>query len=292
VGEEMETTRLPDAPPHGLARARKVFQKTFTRSLSTVVLPLIIAATTAIASYEHGPVRVYWSIATVATVLITGVVAYTKDRNTSTLRDEAIGLRTELATALNDTGRPLVAALGRVTSSSTPEISHAALEVLIDRAVSLAQTEIGSQADCKTRAAFYGFEGDRLVRRSYAGWTGAHAPRQEWVLGRSNHDDEVIKFAHGEDALIVRDLENDPPPHFVDAKGRSYKSFVAVPVSAGERVLGLLTADADRAYALSDVDRGFLILIAGALGAGLAHVEVVELRATLTAPVSRSTAEG
>jgi GAF domain-containing protein len=64
----------------------------------------------------------------------------------------------------------------------------------------------------------------------------------------------------------------------MDFRGRSYKSFVSVPVRAGNKSFGLLTADADRAYALTEVERGFLILIAGALGAGMAHVEAVEAK--------------
>jgi GAF domain-containing protein len=182
--------------------------------------------------------------------------------------------------------------LGNVTASSTPESAKAALEVLIERTVSLAQTAIAGQSTCKKRATFYLFDGDRLVRRSQAAWTGAKASRQEWVLGRSPHDDEVVRFARGEDAALIVDLENDPPPHFVDNKGRAYKTFVSVPVRAGDTSFGLLTADADRAYALTDVDRGFLILIAGVLGAGVAHVEAVERRASQTGSVRPSASEG
>jgi putative methionine-R-sulfoxide reductase with GAF domain len=212
-------------------------------------------------------------------VLVSGVFTYTNDRNSSAYRNKAIRLKTDLATALNDTGRPVVVALGNVTAARRVAPAREVLAILRDRAVSLAQSEIGNQSTCKTRAAFYRFEegGRRLVRVSYQGWAaGCKAPRTEFVSGRSDHDDEVIKFAVGEDSLLVRDLENYPPAHFADAKGRSYKSFVSVPVRAGTKSFGLLTADADHAYALTDIDEGYLVLIAGALAAGLAHVETVE----------------
>lgn len=253
-----------------------------SRIATNVVLPLVIVTTTAIAAIKHGPVRVYWSLGTFFAVLAMGVINYNKDRVASTIRDEAIRARTDLATALNDTGQPLVVALGNVTASNTPEHAKRALAVLVDRAVSLAQTELGRSSDSKTRSAFYRLENDRLVRDNFHGWTGSSAPRREFVTGKSEHDDEVMKFSHGENALLVRDLENNPPPHFVDCKGRSYKSFVSVPVRAGNRSFGLLTADADRAYALTEVDRGFLILIAGALGAGIGHVEAIEHRPSTT----------
>jgi putative methionine-R-sulfoxide reductase with GAF domain len=248
------------------------------RAASNVLLPLVIAITTAIAATKHGPVRVYWCLGAFLALLVNGVISYTKDRNTRAIRDDAIRARTDSATALNDTGQPLVVALGNVTSAKTPADARQAIAVLLDRAVSLARSEVGRLSQCKTRAAFYSFEGDKLVRKIYYGWNGCTAPRKEFVSGHSDHDNEVIKFAEGEDALLVKDLENKPPAYFADCKGRCYKSFVSVPVRAGTKSYGLLTADADQPYALTEVDRGFLILIAGTLGAGLAHVDVVEGR--------------
>jgi hypothetical protein len=271
-----------------LVRARATSRKIFIRSLSTIVLPLTITGTALISAHEHGPVRVYWSIGTVVAVVLTGIISYTRERNTATLKAQAIELRADLATALNNTGVPLITALGKVAECNTPDTVKGALEVLIERSVSLAQTEIGRhephdiggvQQPCKTRATFYLFDGQKLTRRNFAGWAGAQAPRLEWDFERSEHEAEVIKFARGEDARLVRNLATEPPPHFMDIGGRSYKSFVAVPVRVGNKSFGLLTADADRAYALNHVDRGFLILLAGVLGAGLAHAEVVESKA-------------
>jgi hypothetical protein len=280
----MATSHTYAVQSRALTRTRTLCVTVFRRALSTVILPVVMTATTIMASLEHGPVRVYWSIGIAAAVLINGVISFAKDRNAVTVREQAIGLRTALATGLNDTGGPLIAAVGRVAAAGKPESARAAMEALADRAVSLAQKGLGSQAECKTRATLYLFEGSKLVRKYYACWSGAHAPRQEWVRGHSDHDDEVIKFAYGEDALLVEDLENKPPPHFIDAAGRCYKSFVSVPVRAGDKSFGLLTADADCAYALNDVDRGFLILIAEAVGAGLAHVEVVEAQGPGSGP--------
>jgi hypothetical protein len=40
-----------------------------------------------------------------------------------------------------------------------------------------------------------------------------------------------------------------------------------------------LTADSDQPYALTEIERGFLIVIAGALAAGMAHVDTLESKA-------------
>jgi GAF domain-containing protein len=277
-----QNTRAVERRDKASAQASRIRRSRWWRLLSriatTALLPLITAIATAIAAVNHGPVRVYWSLGAFVAIAMNGLISYNKDRIVTTIRDVAVQLRTDLATALNDTGQPLVAALGNVTSAASLAESKSALAVLIDRAVSLAQTEIARSSSSRTRAAFYCIEGERLERRVYHSWTGSDAPRREFVRGRSEHDDEVMRFAHGENALLVKDLENHPPPHFADFKGRSYKSFVSVPVRAGSKSFGLLTADADRPEALSEIERGFLILIAGALGAGMAHVDALEAK--------------
>ena len=242
---------------------------------ANVVLPIVIALTTAVGTVNHGAIAVYWYLGTVIGLFINGLISYSKDRTSNLARNTAIKSEIDLATALNDTGQPLVAALGNVTACENPDDAARELAVLIDRAVSLAQSVLASTSDSRTRAAFYSMEGDRLERKCCQRWTGSTAPRTEFVRGRNEHDNEVIRFTHGENALLVQNLEEHPPPHFIDCKGRVYKSFVSVPVRAGKKSYGLLTADSDRAYALTENHEGFLILIAGVLGAGVAHVETV-----------------
>jgi hypothetical protein len=242
---------------------------------TNVVLPIAIAVTTAIGVANHGVIAVYWYLGAFVALFINGLISYNRDRTSSAIRNAAVRSETDLATALNNTGQPLIAALGNVTACEAPEDADRAVAVLIDRAVSLAQSVLATTSDSQTRAAFYSIEGDRLERKKWYGWTGSTAPRTDFTRGRSEHDNEVVRFVHGENALLVDNLEERPPPHFSDCRGRVYKSFVSVPVRAGTKSYGLLTADSDRAYALTGNHRGFLMLIAGVLGAGVAHVEAV-----------------
>jgi GAF domain-containing protein len=218
---------------------------------------------------------VYWYIGTVVGLLINGLIGYHKDRTSAAGRQAAIKSATELATEQNNMWRPLITALGKVTAAVNTADALPELKVLTDRAVGLAQTQLATSSYSSTRAAFYALEGDRLARERWHGWNGCRAPRTEFVQHRSPHDDEMIRCANGENAQWIDDLEQDPPAHFIDFKGRSYKSCISVPVRAGNISYGLLTADSDRAYALTGNDRGFMILIAGMLAAGLAHVAAV-----------------
>ena len=71
--------------------------------------------------------------------------------------------------------------------------------------------------------------------------------------------------------LLSEDLESVTPRHFDYSRGTSYKSFITVPVRAGSESYGILTIDSDRANSLTEVDRGYVVLLAGVLAAGIAH---------------------
>lgn len=253
-----------------------VVSSVLTRYCLPIVLTIATAVATGIAAVNHGPHRVYWSMAAFAAVAGNAVLnAFKEHRAASTHRsvDEA---KAEFATTLADIGLPLVAALGNVTSARSVNDAAAAIDVLIECSVSLAQTQVGRQgADkCRVRSAYYEFDGgNKLVRKNPHAYAGAKLPRSDFLADRSDHDNEVIKFARGEDVRFVRDLESEAPPYFSDAAGRCYRSFISVPVRAGSKSYGLLTADSDKPYSLTSADMGFLILVAGTLAAGLAHME-------------------
>jgi hypothetical protein len=143
------------------------------------VLPAASAVTTAIAAVNHGPIRVYWSIAAVGAIAGTATVNVLKERKARATRKNAKQLKAELAATLADIGLPLVTALGGVTSAQSLDDATATISVLIDRSVSLAQTQLGHQnsAQCRIRAAYYELDGKRLVRNKYHTWAGAKPPR-------------------------------------------------------------------------------------------------------------------
>jgi GAF domain-containing protein len=63
-------------------------------------------------------------------------------------------------------------------------------------------------------------------------------------------------------------------PAGFDIVGRTYKSFVAVPVRAGDEKIGLLTVDSDEVDVFTDVEEGYLRLLGGLLAAGVSHVRL------------------
>jgi hypothetical protein len=243
-----------------------------------ILLAVSSAVATGVAAVNHGPRRVYWSIVVVAAVAGTAAVNVIKEYRAASARTTVDEVKAELSTALANIALPLVTALGNVTFAESVDDAASALRVLVDRSVSLAQEQLGHQGSdkCQVRATFYEFDGpDKLVRREKRTSAGARLPRVDFLQGRSEHDSEVIKFASGEEVRFIRDLETEVPPYFSDAAGRCYKTFISVPVRAGAKSYGLLTADSNIPYSLTDADKGFLILVAGTLAAGLAHLETI-----------------
>jgi hypothetical protein len=245
-----------------------------------VLLPIVSAVTTAVAAVNHGPVRVYWIMGSVGAIGAGSVLSVMKERRTKSAYKNAERTKAELATKLADIGFPLLIALGNVTSASTVNDVTAAIEVLIDRSVGLAQTQLGKQTDldCRIRATYYELDQNRekLLRNKSHYCAGQKLPRPDFVKGRNDHDDEAIKLALREDVLFIPNLDNESLPGSTDSTSRSYKTLIAVPVRAGKSSYGLLTADSNLAYSLTNADRGFLMLVAGTLAAGLAHMEAVK----------------
>jgi GAF domain-containing protein len=197
------------------------------------------------------------------------------------LAAKAEQVRIELATNLADIGVPLITALGDVTSTTKLDEATTAITVLIDRSVGLGQTQLGRQTGTPShiRATYYEFKGnnDKLLRNKTHTCAGVKQPRIEFTGGKNGteQDKDVIRLAQGEEVRFIRDLDKEPLPYTVDSTNRSYKTLISVPVRAGNKSYGLLTADSDLAYSLTNVDRGFILIVAGTLAVGLAHLEAV-----------------
>jgi len=237
-----------------------------------IAFPIITAAASATAAGTHGTARVLGLLTAILGTAGTTVTAVRKERRAAASAAAVATAEAVITTRLNEAGAPLLEALGTLTAARTDEARAAALDVLIHRAVDIAHQQCGrrSRPPAARRAVLYLLNDGRLERRAYAG-RQSNAPRRAFQQPGTAHDAEAVRLAHSEEVLFVDDLHTGPPPHFVDARGRSYRSFIAVPVRTADTPFGLLVLDADQPNALSPADKGHLILIAGVLAAGFAH---------------------
>jgi GAF domain-containing protein len=235
------------------------------------LLPVGPVVTGAIAAVNHGAVRVYWILGTIAATLLVSAFGVYKSVRADAASERTVTDGIRLRTAVAEAGQAVVVNLGEVSSAKTVSEKESACFRLVQTVVKVAREQCGSNPEKKSsRAVFYYRTADRLERRWYDG-RRHEAPRRDIVSSRSEHEREMVGLANGENSLLVRDLLTDPPPHFVDPAGRPYRTFIAVPVRAGDVSFGLLIVDSPVANSFSDIDVGFMILLAGALGAGLAQ---------------------
>ncbi|GAA4727784.1 GAF domain-containing protein [Phytohabitans rumicis] len=236
-------------------------------------LPVAVASATAVAAVSHGTTRAFWAVTAIIATAASAVFALVKERQARAATKTASLARAQLAAGLNRAGAPLLTVLGKVTAAKTTEDLHAAVDVLAERVVDIAQSQCGRhrRPGATLRAVYYARVDDRLERRTWTGRQDDTPPRRAFRAGFSLHETEVVRFATTEEVQVVDDLYYHAPPHFVHSNNRGYRSFIAVPIHAGETSFGMLAVDSDLPGSLTDADKGHMILLAGVLAAGLAH---------------------
>ena len=236
-------------------------------------LPVVGAAAGYVASASGTPDRVYWILVALASILAAGILNAFKTRRADSASRDAVSARANLATALTKAGQPLVAAVGDVTGSSGTR-RQAKLDTLQSRAVQVAQSQCGRLAETRPdiRASLYLLEDGKLVRRACEGRPKI-MPQQEFGANSSANDEKLIKIAQQENTLVEPDTAalNSAGIHLEDATVQSYSGLLAVPVRAAHRGYGLLIVDSDRKGCLTEIDAGYVQLIAGLIAAGIAQ---------------------
>jgi putative methionine-R-sulfoxide reductase with GAF domain len=269
--------------PENANVTRSAAWKTAGRNTLTVTLPVATAVSTAIAALNSGTTRAYISLAAIAATFGTALLGMMKDRKSARAaagaqREIEEAIATSESTKVRETRTitqavtAITVQLGIIAAAADAESRRAAVQVLISRVVDLAQSQCGrfSGVTCVTRSSLYRLSPDRqkLERNNYEGRHG-DAPRTEFDANRSAFEKAVVDLATSERVLLVEDL--DEKPHMTD-RPSGYKSFISVPVRAGNRAYGMLSVDSNVTRSLTEIDSGYMIFLAGALSAGLAQL--------------------
>jgi hypothetical protein len=255
---------------------------TFRHTLG-VFLPVGASALSFLVAANQGALKAY---------LIIGVIICTAGSALLAVRKEIIARRAGLAAesgkqrlrvSLAETSQPLVAALARVSSAIDLREKQSAIKVLLGQALATLRGQCGCGTRESYRSCFYLLDGERLVRVMYEGRPGEAAPRTTFDP-LDDHDQErqadarnAVKLARGENALLVGDLHVEAPSFMARPKERGYRTMLSVPVNAESLRFGLLSVDSPEQGTLKDIDRRYIMLIAGVLAAGLAQLKPDEL---------------
>ncbi|QFY13700.1 hypothetical protein GBF35_50435 [Nonomuraea phyllanthi] len=247
------------------------------------VLPVITAVCTAVAALNEAPVRIYWSAGVVVTIAASTFISVFKERAAAHATQLAIDAKASLTEALLSQWQPLMRAVLNVTAAKSLTDKEKALNGLFEVTLGLGSTMFSenSEKDRKTRATLYLFEddpekNDDLHRECTRGRSGA--PNLPLVITRSmqnrksvdvERDTATIDVALGEDAILVKSAAG----HESTKENKfGFESGILVPVQTKDFKFGLFLVDSNQEASFSDNDKDHVILMASALGAGLADV--------------------
>jgi DNA-binding response OmpR family regulator len=187
--------------------------------------------------------------------------------------DATIKARVEVGSALDPIVRSLAdgaADLRNATPQAQTGIRDALRAAVVGLAVQITPQIMGPKGS--TRSCYLNFDPGPPKRklalsRYRAGRQDAQA-RTEFVEG-TVHGDYVIKKVTENEADFFPDLDDKAPEGF-DVKSVRYRTFISVPVVAGDTAYGLLTVDALKAGQLSELDLDLMRVMAGLVATAMA----------------------
>ncbi len=217
----------------------------------------------------------WWTFgAVLASVTAAGVPAYEqirKERLRAQAEQAAIGAAVAMRVTMNDALDPIVRQLGRIATTASRHdregLQEATVPMILDSAAHLIEAQ-------RVRASWFRLiEGEhgtpsKLVPDQYAG--RADEPRTTFTQGTVEGDYAFAMIRHNQH-LVCADVDTEPPPGWPVSAGHTYKSFIAVPVVAGQTPFGMLTVDTVDIAGVSEAEVPLVRLLAGLLAGALAH---------------------
>jgi len=215
--------------------------------------------------------RGWWTLGAVAaSVVAAGVPAYEQIRK-ERLRAQAEQLAVDAAVAMrvtmNDALDPIVRQLGRVLTATgrheREALREAAIPMVVDSAAHLAGTG-------RVRACLFRFAPGRPGVLMPTQYSGRVDDELDPITEGSAEGGLVFGMVRRNEHLFYPDLDTAAPPGWRLAAPQTYKSFAAVPVTAGQNAYGMLMVDALESNGIRRADVPLLRLLAGLLADALA----------------------
>ncbi|MFI5876459.1 GAF domain-containing protein [Streptomyces sp. NPDC051445] len=200
------------------------------------------------------------SVLVLAGITVSAVEKFRDNKTIKAAEDIAVQAQTDLTATLNGALAPITSYLGKIAASPRAlrkaEIGQLR-QAIVESAVKLTHE--------KARSAYYELVVDDLSRVCYSG--RAESPRQKFSAGTSDGD-YLLNLVRSKDLVFVEDVSTNP---LVTPASSGYKTVIAVSVTAGDQILGLLTVDAPSIGDLTDVHVELVRVLANLLGSGISQ---------------------
>lgn len=237
----------------------------------TVTAVVTAAAVTAAASISHGSAKVELLAAGVCATAVAALIPLKgqrlEARDKQALGEVAAAAEARLRLAVGDSLTPLATGLARLQSTRAgrerERLRGEAKQAVLHATTRLVQGQ-------RVRACFFrllpasGLEPRRLEPDTYSG--RSVQPQHVFRQGEADGD-AALGMLDRRERRFHGDVDTDPPPGWSGTKS-GYRTFVAVPVVAGDTCHGMFTVDALEPGDLDDEeDVGLVDLLAALLAA-------------------------
>jgi GAF domain-containing protein len=236
------------------------------------VVSVALVAISGAEAGDTGPWRPWWiALGVVMSVVGAAVPGYEqirKERQRKTAEQQAMDAAVEMRVTINDALDPIVRQLGRIATATNRQERGNLREATVPMVLGSAAQLIKGR---RVRACLFRLEDGspkKLVPAEYAG--RADAPVTVFVEG-TDEGDSVFEMIRRNEHTHSDDVDRDPPEGWHGSAEHGYRSFLAVPVVAGQTPYGMLTVDALNVGGVSRSDVPFVRLLAGLLADALAY---------------------
>jgi hypothetical protein len=221
-----------------------------------------------LAGTTHGNSRVGWIVVNLLSVATAAVVQSIEQRRRERERQAAEIVAVDMRVAMNDALDPIVRQLGRIATASRRERDELR-EQTIPMVLYSASLLIGPE---RVRACWFRLHNWRRPRRLSPELSEgrADALRTEFVEGTPSGNSVFELLTHNMHRFC-RDVLTSPPAGWDPTHPHEYRTFISVPVVAGNQAFGLLTVDSLLPGDLTEGDVPLLRLLAGLLADALAY---------------------
>lgn len=254
-------------PPRRYRPVRRIY---LTTGLSVVSVGLVALA--GAKAGDGGALKPWWIGLSIVMSLVGAAVPGYEQIRKERLRKEAEQAAIEAAVAmrvtLNDALDPIVRQLGRIATTTNRQersnLREATVPMILDSAAHLIDAE-------RVRACWFRFIPGK-PRKLEPAYCAGRADEAATVFEEGTVEgDSVFAMIRHNEHVVALDVENDPPPGWRGSAKHEYRSFIAVPVVAGQRAFGILTVDAIDVAGVTEAEVPFVRLLAGLLADALAY---------------------
>jgi len=235
----------------------------------TALAVALAALSGILAGTSHGNLRVGWIVVNLLSVAAATVVQAIEQRRRERERQAAEIVAVDMRVAMNDALDPIVRQLGRIAVAGGRRERDELREQTVPMVLYSASLLIGPE---RVRACWFRLHNARGPRRLIPELSEGRADALRTVFTEGTPSgDSVLELLTHNSHRFCEDVTVSPPPGWDPAHPHEYRTFMSVPVVAGNTAFGLLSVDSLLPGDLTEGDVPLLRLLAGLLADALAY---------------------